>query len=225
VGSSNTTIKIWNSTSFELISNLFCHSDLIIALAILPNSNIVSGNLDSTIKIWQSEYPYNCFAILTAHTSGVDTLAILPDTNNIVSESSDSTIKIWESEYPYKIIANLFTELILSTFSLTILPNSNSVSGSSTEFHNVLNIWNSTSFQLITKLYGHTDFINALAVLPNTNNTVSGSWDNSVKIWHLKELEYYSNLTEHTDSLNDLVFLNNGDLASCSNDKPLVFGI
>jgi len=61
--------------------------------------------------------------------------------------------------------------------------------------------------------------------LPNTNNIVSGSWDNSVKIWHLKELEYYSNLTEHTDSINDLVFLNNGDLASCSNDKPLVFGI
>ncbi len=63
------------------------------ALAILPNSNIVSGSYDKTIKIWQSEYPYQLITTLYGHTDWVESLAILPN-SNIVSGSFDNTIKI-----------------------------------------------------------------------------------------------------------------------------------
>jgi WD40 repeat protein len=63
-------------------------------LVILPNSNIVSGSWDETIKIWQSESLFECIATLYGHTYTVNTLAILPN-SNIVSGSGDTTFKIW----------------------------------------------------------------------------------------------------------------------------------
>jgi WD40 repeat protein len=67
------------------------------ALAILPNSNIVSGSYDKTIKIWQSEYPYQLITTLYGHTSEVYKLIILPN-SNIVCTSDDNTIKIWQTK-------------------------------------------------------------------------------------------------------------------------------
>ena len=196
VGSSKTTIKIWNSSSFELISNLFGHSDFIIALAVLPNSNIVSGSLDLTIKIWQSEYPYNCFAILTAHTGGVNALAILPN-KNIVSGSWDTTIKIWQSEYPYKLIANL-TGHTGKIYALAILPNTNIVSCGSDW---TIKIWNSKFFKLITTLYNKESYdVYTLAILPDSN-ILSGCHDGSLKIWNSTSYKLITTLTGHTDSI------------------------
>jgi len=88
-----------------------------------------------------------------------------------------------------------------------IQSNLNIVSGN---YDGYIQIWNSTSFQLITTLYGHVDGVNALAILFNSN-IVSCSFDKTIKIWQYKELEYYSNLTGHTGSINDLYFLNNAD--------------
>ncbi len=110
------------------------------ALAILPNSNIVSGSGDFTIKIWRSEYPYNFIATLTGHTNYVFALAIL-NNSNIVSGSADTTIKIWQSESPYNCIANL-TGHTNSIFALAILPNSNIVSGSG---DTTIKLWQSES--------------------------------------------------------------------------------
>ena len=78
----------------------------IYSLAILPNSNIVSI-FDKTIKIWQSESPYDSIATLDGHSRFVFALAILPN-SNIVSGSQDDTIKIWQSVSPFKCIATLY---------------------------------------------------------------------------------------------------------------------
>ncbi len=93
-GSEDTTIKIWNSTSYQLIITLAGHINSVRSLAILSNSNIVSGSWDTTIKIWQSISPFNLIATLTGHTNTVSVLKILSN-SNLVSASYDSTIKIW----------------------------------------------------------------------------------------------------------------------------------
>jgi len=108
------------------------------------------GSADTTIKIWQSEYPYNCIANLTGHANSVFALAILNNSNK-VSGSADTTIKIWLSEYPFSCIQTLIGHSN-NINSLSILPNSNIVSCSDDQ---TIKIWNSTSFQLIATLTGH----------------------------------------------------------------------
>ena len=69
--------------------------NVINTLAILNNTNIVSGSLDTTIKVWQSVSPFQLITTLYGHTYSVVTLAIMPN-SNIVSGSLDKTIKIIE---------------------------------------------------------------------------------------------------------------------------------
>ncbi len=84
-GDYDANIKILNSTNFRLIYTLNGHNASIRSLAILSNKNkIVSGSYDKTIKIWQSQSPYECEATLYGHTDYVLALAILPNSNIVL---------------------------------------------------------------------------------------------------------------------------------------------
>jgi COMPASS component SWD3 len=102
-----------------------------------------------TIKIWQSESPYNCITTLEGHLDIVISLAILPNSNHIVSGSFDTTIKIW----PLKIGGNATYTLSQHTgavYCLAKLLNGNLASGS---WDNQVIIWDATnSFSMSLKL-------------------------------------------------------------------------
>jgi WD40 repeat protein len=199
----------------------------------LSNSfNIVSGSSDRTIRIWQSEYPFNLIKTLN-YFFPFNALAILPNSNNIVSGSSQgngmsTSINIWNSK-SFELIHSLKESR--TVYSLTILYNSNnnivSSGGGGSDINSddgnpIINIWQSDfPYNLITTLYGHSDSIRSLVIKFNSNNIISGSYDSTIKIWSQIKFEYYSNLTGHTDAINDLVFFNNGDLVSCSKDKSI----
>ena len=97
IGSKDKTFSLWKRRDVYEGKNLntINTNDQVLIIAILPNSNIVSGSWDKTIKIWQSESPYQLITTLDGHTGSVKSLAILPNLN-IVSSSSDETIKIWQ---------------------------------------------------------------------------------------------------------------------------------
>jgi len=52
-GSSDNTIKIWDSEEGSLKQTLSGHSDQINSLTTLPNGDLTSASADSTIKIWK----------------------------------------------------------------------------------------------------------------------------------------------------------------------------
>ena len=51
-GSDDNTIKIWDTTTAELIQTLTGHANYVKSLTVLQNGNLVYGSFDSTIKIW-----------------------------------------------------------------------------------------------------------------------------------------------------------------------------
>ncbi len=161
-GSYDRTIKIWNSTSFELITTLYGHSNIINSIVIMPNLNIVSAGWDWTIKIWNSS-TFKC--IKTLHNKVVIyALAILPDSKIVSGDYYH--IKIWHN-FTSSIVLNPNNRD--SFYALAILAhNSNIVSGSKDL---TIKIWNSTSYNLIKTLTGHSDWIYSLCILPNNYNS------------------------------------------------------
>ncbi len=67
IGSKDTKFSLWKrSDEYEGINlKTIRVGKSVYALAILPNSNIVSSNQDYTINIWRSESPFDCIANLT----------------------------------------------------------------------------------------------------------------------------------------------------------------
>ncbi len=89
-------MKVWSSTTFQLVATLRGHISSVKSLAIKPsNENVISGSFDNTIKVWNSK-TFQLIATLTGHVNLLFALAILPSNETIVSGSKDKTIKLWQ---------------------------------------------------------------------------------------------------------------------------------
>jgi len=51
-GSLDTTIKIWNPKTFELLNSIDGHTHMINRIIELKNGKLVSCSLDKTVNIW-----------------------------------------------------------------------------------------------------------------------------------------------------------------------------
>lgn len=51
-----------------------------------------------------------------------------------------------------------------------------------------INLWDYRAYKFLTKLYGHTDYIQAMAIDHEKNKLVSTSLDTTMKIWDLRKL-------------------------------------
>jgi WD40 repeat protein len=52
--------------------------------------------------------------------------------------------------------------------------------------------------ECVTSLRGHTDRVNSVAVSPDGQYVISGSWDKTVKIWDRMTGECVTSLESHT---------------------------
>src|SRR4051812_17281066 len=52
---------------------------------------------------------------------------------------------------------------------------------------------------LVQTLTGHSNYVNCVAVTPDGNNIISGSFDKTIRVWNLKTGQHISTLTGHSD--------------------------
>ncbi|AFY33476.1 WD40 repeat domain-containing protein [Calothrix sp. PCC 7507] len=95
-GSKDSTIKVWDLETGELIRTLKGHRDEVCAIALSPDEQIIaSGSADKTIKLWHVKTG-ELLATFTGHTNTVTAVAFTASGEMLVSGSLDKTIKIWQ---------------------------------------------------------------------------------------------------------------------------------
>jgi WD40 repeat protein len=77
----------------EEVRTLEGHTKSVMALAALPNGQLVSGSSDSSIKIWDVATGAEV-RTLEGHTGYVLALAALPN-GQLASGSADKSIRVW----------------------------------------------------------------------------------------------------------------------------------
>ena len=97
-GSTDKTIRIWNSETGDLLSILNGHSDSVNSVAYsFDGSRIVSGSEDKTILVWDAQSDRIVCGPITRHKGSVKSVCFSLDGKQVLSGSSDNTVRVWDA--------------------------------------------------------------------------------------------------------------------------------
>eukprot|EP01137_Pigoraptor_chileana_P007025 Opistho-2@52011 len=249
-GSSDTTIKVWDHTSFKCKATLEGHTDIVHALCI-RHRRLYSGSSDFTIKVWDLD-THALRSTLEGHTNIVYNLAIA---RGKLFSGSHKIIKVWDLETHHVIkdlsglnhwvralTANethLYSGCYKSVFiwsleSLSLLRTLEMPGGSvyslaitpklliSGTYENSIHVYDIDNHTHQAILEGHGGTIYALAVMgvAGQSRLFSGSYDNTIKVWNLETYQLVQTLVRH-GSCVDTLAVAKGRLFSGSADNSI----
>ncbi|TVQ25834.1 MAG: hypothetical protein EA367_00590, partial [Leptolyngbya sp. DLM2.Bin15] len=94
-GSSDSTMKLWDVETGEVLQTLTGHNDSVWRVSFSPDSTMIaSSSEDRTIKLWDVDTG-ELLQTLTGHDNSVFSVSFSPDGTTIASGSQDNTIRFW----------------------------------------------------------------------------------------------------------------------------------
>jgi len=95
-GEFDTTVKLWDAATGNLLFTLFGHSSYVGSVAFSADGKtLASASEDGSVKLWDA-LTGRAVLTLAGHTSGVMGVAFSADGNRLYSASRDGTARIWD---------------------------------------------------------------------------------------------------------------------------------
>ena len=203
-------------------------SAIMSVLAGLPGGRIAVSTWNMELKIFGSDFTYQC--TLEGHSGLTRALVLAPDPTReyicLVSGSSDTTVRVWDPVTGACV--RVLSDHKGYVNSVVVLPKTDptSVWLASGSKDTTIRIWNirGDDSECVRVLVGHTDWVLALAVLNGDNLPVrlaSSSRDTTARVWNSDTGECLHVLRGHTDTIPNLVALPDGKLATASWDETI----
>lgn len=207
-GSQDNTIRVWNSSNGACIRVIDTHTEMVFALRVLPNGCLASGSVCGLVKIWNVETGV-CQGTFDSDAA-VYRLALMPSGILIIC-ALEGRVFLYD---PLKL--ELLRTLYKQTNDVVVLPDSKFAMTLVDDHH--IYIADDAKGTTPSKLFGHTDEVNAMVVLPD-GELVSCSDDATIRVWGGHECRL--TLTGHDKDVNALCVLSDGRLASASDDHTV----
>ncbi|MDE0316188.1 MAG: sigma-70 family RNA polymerase sigma factor [Candidatus Poribacteria bacterium] len=97
-GSNDSTIKLWNSDTGELLATFTGHLSNVGSLSFSPDSNMLaSGSADGTVRLWDIKSRKALNTQIAGHM-WMRTASFLKDSSKLVSVSDTGIISVWDLE-------------------------------------------------------------------------------------------------------------------------------
>ncbi|GAO13089.1 uncharacterized protein UV8b_03467 [Ustilaginoidea virens] len=156
-GSYDTTIKIWDIETGEVIRTLRGHTSTVRTLQ-FDDSKLISGSFDKTIKIWNWQTG-ECLNTLQCHTEGV--LSVHFDGCTLASGSIDRTVKIFSFDNKQTFCLRGHTDWVnhvrIDSPSRTVFSASDDMT---------VKLWDLDSKQCIKTFRGHVGQVQQVLLMP-----------------------------------------------------------
>jgi WD40 repeat protein len=216
--SADKTIKLWDTTTRQLLRTLTGHSAAVWSVAFSPDGRtLASASDDKTIKLWDSASG-QLLRTLTGHSATVYSVTFSPDGRTLASASNDKTIKLWDSASGQ--LLRTLTGHSSSVWSIAFSPDGKTLASASAD--NTIKLWDSASGPLLRTLTGHSSSVWSVAFSPDGKTLASASADNTIILWDSASGQLLRTLTDHSATVYSVVFSPDGKtLASASSDNTI----
>ena len=165
-------------------------------LAATPDGRVITGS-SGEVKVWRDGA---CERTITAHTRAIWAVAVLPGSARFVSGSSDTTAKLWTLdgalERTFQVGSTVLCVAALPDGVHFVVGlggdgswNGGPNKGDIRQYH--------VDGTLVHTFKGHAHDVNAVAVTPDGQHIISGSWDRTVKVWSVASKSLVSTCIGH----------------------------
>lgn len=184
------------------------HKASVSSIALLKNKKLASVSFDGFLNTWD---PSDLKLISSFNEqNSLNSISVLKN-DNIAVAGNHGIVSIVSFESGKEI-----KRIKLTNSSISFLCGfKNDNFGIVTKNGSVIDIYNPSTENLVTRLEGHTGKINAVIEI-NDKLIASGSADNTIKIWNTTNGAHVRTLTGHNSSVKCLTLLSNGLIASSS---------
>ncbi|KAG2101366.1 WD40-repeat-containing domain protein [Suillus discolor] len=211
-GSSNGTVRLWDVETGKVVVKWKGHASFVGPVCWSPNGGrVVSGSNDGTARVWdvKSGKPVKGLnPIETGHLS-VYAVRYSPKASMIATGGCDeSGIQIWDAKTG-ELLSTI--ELDQSVWSLTWTSDEKKfIAG----VEDSIKIFDTTTWQQIAVLEGHTNVVYSLTLFPNDRLLASTSWDKTARLWNLETNLQIGPSLQHKTDVTCAAFSADGKLLS-----------
>ncbi len=194
------------------------HSSWIYALTFSPDGKlIVTGALDTTIKIWDRTSGRE-LRTLRGHSSAIGSVAFSPDGRQIASGSVDQSIKLWDVATG-KELKSLVGHSG-AVHSVAFSPDGKQLASGSAD--KTIKLWDLSSGQVLRSYSGHSDAVRSVAFSPDGKRLSSGSEDKTIRLWDVQSGRELKVIKGYLDKVVSVSFSPDGKtLAGSSFDDSI----
>jgi len=237
-GSDGKMLRVWDLKTGDHIRTMKDHYSLVMALAVTSDGRrVISGSMDNMLRVWDLETGDH-ICTMKGHNGWVSALAVTPDGCRAISGSDDTTIKLWGLETGQ----NMYTMEDHNDWvgAVAVAPDNRCAISAS---YKMLKIWDLKTGENMRTLESHNDFvssvaftenmwpiisesqnefINTLAVTPDSLWAISALYDKMLKVWDLETGEHIRTMEGHNESVSVVAVTPDGRLViSASYDKTI----
>jgi WD40 repeat protein len=200
-GSSDKTVKIWDSQSGKEIMTLKGHLEGVSSVAFAPNSKMIaSASFDSTVvKLWDVQAGTET-RTLRGHGKSVVSVAFSPDGNKVATAGSDGKTILWDS-HTGEILRVLAGQARFYKAKCVVFSPDGKILVDGGEDGKLI-LWDVESGAKVKELIGNYSWVNSIAFTSDGNILACGCggpgqeywtrlWD--VKTWDVKHTMVHQN--------------------------------
>jgi WD40 repeat protein len=189
-------VKLWNVETRKVIAKWEGHSTVVGALCWSGDGKqVLSGSWDGTARVWNVESGKTVLTIKTGHL-WVNAVIYSPDATKIATGGRhENALKIWDAK-----TGELFKTLKQDEQVWSLAWTSDGkklISGT----YNPIRIFDTTTWQQIAALEGHTDWVNAISLSQNERFLASAGYDKTARLWNLDTSLPVGPPLQHEDNL------------------------
>jgi WD40 repeat protein len=179
-GGGDDSVTLWDIETRKVISKWTGHTNVVYALCWRADGEqVASGSWDGTARVWDVNTGETILTIKTGH-QWARVVMYSPDSSKLATGGDrENAVKIWDAK-----TGELLNTLKHYHWVDKLAWTSDGKKLISGEY-GLIRIFDTTTWQQIAILEGHTNIVNAISLSQNNRLLASVSWDKTTRLWNL----------------------------------------